>query len=317
VIYSNVDIDRFKYDSFVENSPQGSLFSKSWWLDMWMDDWRCAIINNSAGEIQCAMAVPVLCNRIGELNVLNPPLTRYLGVMFRASSGRAIKVYSEQTKFTEKLVEDFDKYSFYSIFFHYRYDYWIPLRERGFSQETFYTYILNTQISYEEIFSGYRENVRREIRKAEKTNDIKRIGIEEFAPIYFDTFKCQGIPPPISKEKLFEIDPLIDKNTGRYIFGAYKDGVLTAAIYVVEDKAEIRYLMGGKNQKYRSTGAPSLLIDHAIKMAKQKNKKFNFEGSMKIEIARFFRSFGGELTPYYRLSKDNRIMKKFRKEMVF
>lgn len=313
----NADFDRNKYDRFVEQSPQGSIFAKSWWLDMWSPEWRCASIENSFGDILCAMPTPVASNRIGELYVRNPPLTRYLGLMFRASSGRAIKVYSEQTQLTEEFIGKLEKYSYFSMFFHYSYDFWLPLRDHGFSQETYYTYILDTQASEEEIFNGYRENIRREIRKAEKVNHIKNIGIEEFAQIYFETFNQQGLQAPISEGKLYAIDPLIQQNAGRYILGAYEGDVLSAAIYVVDDLGEHRYLMGGKSQKCSVSGAPSLLINHAIKLAKLQNKKFNFEGSMKGEIVRFFRSFGGELTPYYRIYKDDRIMRRFRKRIYF
>ena len=85
------------------------------------------------------------------------------------------------------------------------------MRDAGYSQETYYTYILNTSSSEEKIVNGYRENIRREIRKAEKVNVIKEIDIKKFADIYIDTFNNQGLTPPVSREKLFEIDEVVEK----------------------------------------------------------------------------------------------------------
>lgn len=309
------NFDKIRYDNFVDESPQGSIFAKSWWLDMWSDKWECIFVENAGKELLCAMPIVSFSNRIGEINISQPPLTRYLGIMFRGSSGRSLKIYSEQNQLTNELLTLLPKYDHFSMCFHYAYDFWLPFRDHGFSQETYYTYVLDTSQTMTEITSGYRENIRREIRKAERRNVVKEIDINEFAKVYFDTFKKQGLNAPITRDKLYSIDPVIAKNTGRHILGAYDGDELTAAVYIIEDKHELRYLMGGKNSMYSTSGAPSLLLDRSIKLAKTKEKKFNFEGSIKAEIIRFFRSFGGNLTPYYRIYNDNRTFKKFRRNI--
>jgi lipid II:glycine glycyltransferase (peptidoglycan interpeptide bridge formation enzyme) len=63
------------------------------------------------------------------------------------------------------------------------------------------------------------------------------------------------------------------------------------------------YLFGGMDEAYGDSGAKSLLFWKAINMASEKNLTFNFEGSMIPGVERFFRSFGGELTPVYYIYK--------------
>ena len=59
----------------------------------------------------------------------------------------------------------------------------------------------------------------------------------------------------------------------------------------------------------------------AIKFAKKLGiKYFDFEGSMVPQIERYFRGFGGKLTPYYRINKAKlplEILLKFYRRELF
>jgi hypothetical protein len=60
---------------------------------------------------------------------------------------------------------------------------------------------------------------------------------------------------------------------------------------------------------------------NSIEYAKQiKMPVFDFEGSMLPEVEKYFRDFGGVLTPYYTINKANRIIEiilKFIKPNIF
>ena len=75
--------------------------------------------------------------------------------------------------------------------------------------------------------------------------------------------------------------------------------------YFIWDNHSVYYLMGGSNPSLRNSGAASLLMWEGIIFAIKNNKQFNFEGSMHEHIERFFRAFGAEQTPYYKISKIN------------
>jgi len=57
----------------------------------------------------------------------------------------------------------------------------------------------------------------------------------------------------------------------------------------------------GADPRLRSSGAQSLLFWEAIKLASEKNLKFDFEGSMIEPIERVFRAFGATQVPYLQL----------------
>jgi hypothetical protein len=61
------------------------------------------------------------------------------------------------------------------------------------------------------------------------------------------------------------------------------------------------------NHNLQNFGANSFLILKTIEFASKVSKGFDFEGSMIKSIERFYRGFGGELTPYYQIWKNNMI----------
>ena len=83
------------------------------------------------------------------------------------------------------------------------------------------------------------------------------------------------------------------------------DGHTHSAIYLLHLNSTIYYLIGGGDPKYRNSGAMSLLINEALKLAKDKHCLFDFEGSMIEPIERFFRAFGAVQTPYFQIKKVN------------
>ena len=68
--------------------------------------------------------------------------------------------------------------------------------------------------------------------------------------------------------------------------------------------------MGGGDPALRTSGASSLCLWQAIKLAGEMGKSFDFEGSMIEPIERLFRAFGARQTPYMRVSRSpNRLLR--------
>ena len=60
------------------------------------------------------------------------------------------------------------------------------------------------------------------------------------------------------------------------------------------------YILGGYDVDERHHGASAIAMWEAIKFTKEELglNQFDFEGSMVQQIERFFRKYGGKLTPY-------------------
>ena len=84
-----------------------------------------------------------------------------------------------------------------------------------------------------------------------------------------------------------------------------ENGVCVAAFCLARDAYFVHYLLGAVDIQFRNEGVMSLLMWNAIKFAKSHQVNFNFEGSMHQSIGRYLSSFGGELTPYFQITKAN------------
>src|SRR5690606_37348753 len=70
---------------------------------------------------------------------------------------------------------------------------WLPLFWKGYNQTTAYTYIIEDLKDHSKIFSEFKENVRREIRKAEKTITIHNaLNAERLYANKLKTYKASG-----------------------------------------------------------------------------------------------------------------------------
>lgn len=72
----------------------------------------------------------------------------------------------------------------------------------------------------------------------------------------------------------------------------------------VHDASSAYYLLGGLSRANKVRGALGLLLSDVIaEYAREGVAVFDFEGSMLQGVERFFRSFGGDLVPYYVVSR--------------
>ena len=89
-----------------------------------------------------------------------------------------------------------------------------------------------------------------------------------------------------------------------YTFVVRSQGIPIAGAFVIHDARTAYYLLGGYHSESKHHGAGTLALFDAIRHARGLGlKTFDFEGSMIPAIERYFRGFGGKLTPYYRVNK--------------
>jgi lipid II:glycine glycyltransferase (peptidoglycan interpeptide bridge formation enzyme) len=189
--------------------------------------------------------------------------------------------------------------------FHYSVTNCLPFYWNGFSQSTNYTYVIDELSDLDRIWAGFRENIRREIRKAAGQVGVRPLDdIETFIRLNRMTFERQGMPVPYPAELVRRLDAACNARDARRMFLAEDaDGTPHAVVYLVWDRASAYYLMGGTDPLLRTSGAMSLLMWEAIKYASQVTGRFDFEGSMLQPVERFFRAFGARQIQYARLAR--------------
>lgn len=237
------------------------------------------------------------------LKVTLPPLTPYLGPRVLYPEGiKDSKKSSLEKQVLNELMDQLPKYD--QIIFHTSplVTNWLPFFWKGFSQTTRYTYTL-TPRDTEQSFKALRSNIRREIKKGDKSLTIKQVEeIDSLHKLKLLDYEAKGIPVPYSQEYFQAVVSLCQEKNCSLILNAYtENGALAGSMFFMWDEHFFYYLVGATDPAYRNSGAMSLLMWKGIEEAAKRNLTFNFEGSMIEGIQRFFSSFGSEQTPYFRI----------------
>lgn len=179
-----------------------------------------------------------------------------------------------------------------------------PFLWRKFKVSPQYTYIIDLNVPLTAIRAAMSSERRNDINKAlrdglvvEQVRDYHTV-----KNLVLKTFARQG--KTLAGKYLDKI--LFDFSLGgnAYAFVTHYNGSPIAASFCVHDSDTAYYILGGYDDERRHHGAGPLACWAAIENAQKLGlKHFDFEGSMVRDIERYFRGFGGRLTPYYRVSK--------------
>lgn len=289
-------------EKYIDDSPQGSIFCRPWWLEavapgQW--DYLAEFKNNKISAM-----MPVVWQIKNSQRIIgHPPLTQTLGVLLPEFNCKYVKMLSRQTELIKKLIDKLPDYTFFHQNFNYNFTNWLPFLWKGFSQTTRYTYVIQDLSDLDIIWKGLRENIKTDIRKAEKKlRVLNEPDIDIFLNLNELTFKRQGQSPPYTREFVKRLDNILKEHDARKMFFALdEEDRIHAATYIIWDKKSAYYLMSGADPELRNSGATSLLIWESIKFSSTVTKKFDFEGSIMEPIERFFRAFGGKQMPYFQI----------------
>jgi hypothetical protein len=284
-----------EYDQLVENSPQGTLFCASWWLDAVAPGrWQANELVED-GAVVAAWPTVVRQGRFG-VEHGGAPLTPWLGPLFGTDLRR-----SQEDEMTGRLLERIGRYAQLTARCSPAYDYWTPLYWRGFTQTTRYTWRIDDLSDLDAIFERLRNKVRGAVRRAQREQMIVEVGtLDDFLAIHSDTLERQNrAHDRAGRAAVRALDPAAAARDARTILIARDSGGrATAGGYFVHDSRATYYLMGGISGDAATPYAVPLLLWTAIEQAAGRGTAFDFEGSMLRPIELLVRGFGGRPAPY-------------------
>lgn len=297
------------YGELVERSPQGSVFVSPWWLDAVAPGrWRAHALEHD-GAVVAAWPTVVRRSRLGEVHE-GAPLTPYLGPLL--TGGEGVHRRSREIEQVELLVERLGRFAYLEARCNPAFDYWTPLHWHGFSQTTRYTWRLRGPLDAEAVFAGARENVRREIRKAQRRAvRVEEGSLEEYLCLHEMGSAAGGRAEEARRNVplLGRIDAAAAPRGARTILVA-RDGEerVHSAGYFVHDARWTYYLLGATDPELRTSGAASLVMWEAISRASARGAGFDFEGSMLRPVERFMRAWGGVPAPVSVVRKTSSVL---------
>ncbi len=297
-----------EWDALVDESPQGTIFTRSWWLDaVWPEGYQ--ILRVKRGERTVAgMALANPERHRGARIIRMPLLTQTLGPLLAPHTcGKYETRLSKEMEWLRELVAMIPPVDGLVIHCHHRFTNWLPFCWAGYQQTTRYTYLFDDLHDLAAIHKGMSDKTRNIIRKCQKAGIVVEEceDIETFLPLVRLTFARQGMELPYGEELVRRIDAACAARGARKMFAARdREGNIHTTLYHIYDKKGMHYKMQGSDPALRSSGAALLAQWHAIQYAAAVSAVYDFEGSMVEKIEHVFRSFGAAQKPYFVISKQ-------------
>jgi hypothetical protein len=286
-----------------------SLFEQPWWLDAVAPGTWGAVEVSRDGRVVARLPY-VTEKRLRLRGLIMPPLTQTLGPWLASSEGKQTRQLARQKELMTALIEGLPPHDYFHQRFHYSISNWLPFYWSGFEQTTRYTYVIEPLDDLDLVWAEFPPKTRSAIRKAQKRVAVRTdLDVERFLDINTLSFKRQGLELPYSRELVRHLDAAcVERQARRIFFAEDGQGRIHAALYLVWNENSAYYLMGGNDPSLRNSDAMSLLVWEALQFAASVTEKFDFEGSVIEPVERFFRSFGGTLRPYFRITRFSRRM---------
>ncbi len=260
--------------------------------------------------------------KIGLSVYRNPPFAPAIGPFLRIDAQNAANITSTWKGAISVMADFIDKlpYSVISFSLNKCVIDTQPYIWKKFKVIPEYTYLLDLTISEESLLKRMSSIRRNDINKGAKDGLIVKqlTDYEVIRSLILKTFSRQD--KKINKYYLDKILFEFANDNNSFAFVTYKNNETIACTFSIYDNYTAYYLLGGYDSNNKHHGAGALAVWETIKYAKNLELKyFDFEGSMVPQIEKYFRGFGGQLTPCYRINKAKlpleMLLKFFKREL--
>jgi hypothetical protein len=271
-------LDKQKWDRCIDSSINGLIYAYSFYLDEMADNWDALVLD----DYDAVMPLPWR-KKYGVYYLYQP--------FFCASLG----IFSER-KITEAMAVQFfqsvpAKFKYWDISLNHGNHFILP--EFGVYERM--NYVLNLNSSYENLYSSFKSNIKRNIKKAEELGCTVEKNIP-LTPILVLSKEILGAVSSIEEDdynnfsELYKI--LFEKGmaVNYAVYSVQKELLASCVFFFSHHRAY--YILVGNHPNGKTVGASHLLINAFIKDHAGKKLLLDFEGSDIRNLAFFYGSFG-------------------------
>jgi len=271
------DINKKKWDDCIDRAGNGLVYAYSFYLDTMSKNWDALVFNDYEA------VMPLTWNRKYSVHYLyQPSFTACLGVFGNQLSPGTINEFLKAVP---------AKFKYWDIY----------LNPGNFFKLTDFTlyermnYVLSLNDSYENIYSRYRDNIKRNIKKAEQLGLLinKNIPVTEVISMAKEQAKDFADIAAEDYDRFENLYKLLYQKEKATTYAVYtKEGHLLASVVFFFSHGRAYYILVGNHPNGKTLGASHALINAFIKDHAGQNIKLDFEGSDISSLAFFYSSFG-------------------------
>lgn len=276
-------IDKKKWDACIDNATNGLIYGYSFYLDAMAKSWDGLVLNDYEA------VMPLTRNKKYSICYLyQPAFTACLGIFGKTLTAEKVNDFLKAIP---------SKFSYWDIYFNHGNFF----RLKDFTLYERMNYVLPLNEPCEKLYSNYRENIKRNIKKAEQfglainkniavaeVTALAKQQAREFADLPAEDFK--------RFESLYQL--LYQKEKATTYAVHTKEGQLLAAAVFFFSHNRAYYIMVGNHPDGKTLGASHALINAFIKDHAGQNLLLDFEGSDISSLAFFYSSFGAREEKY-------------------
>ena len=293
-------IDKVKWDACIDKADNGLIYAYSIYLDCMAKNWEALVLDDYDA------VMPLTCNKKYGISYLyQPPFTASLGVFGQAINAEIVSAFLKAIP---------SKYKYWDVYFNQ--GNFFELKDFNLYERA--NYILNLNSDYEKLYSSFRDNIKRNIKKATQFQLTinKNIAVADVIAIAKEY--SVGIGDATEKsfsdfEKLYKLLHQKEKATTYGVYTKEKKLIASAVFFFSHGRAY--YILVGNHPNGKTLGASHALINAFIKDHAGENLLLDFEGSDVSSLAFFYSSFGAAEEKYsaIRLNKLPAIFKWLKK----
>jgi hypothetical protein len=170
----------------------------------------------------------------------------------------------------------------------------------GFKVSVQFTLKLPPGLDEETVWNRLRRNTRNHVRRSSERFVVQEIkDVDAFVSFYDSNLSVRELDnvygSAIMRRLLTEV---LRRGAGTILGCLDSDGSMTAATALVWDRANLYYILATRRATAHS-GAVALLIWQAMKIARERDLEFDFDGVSTAGILEFLSGFGGQLVRRY------------------
>ena len=235
----------------------------------------------------------------------NPPYTPHIGPVYELRASNPAARTDEQRAIMEAMADYLDGgAAVVTLGLSMGISDGLPFYWRGWKVVPHYTYRIDLDRDEGGLLSMMSVQQRNPIKKAIRdgicVEEAQDTG--ELRALVLKTFARQSMS--ISLQDMDGVLASYPPGKSSYCFIARNQGAPIAGVYVIHDDRTAYTLMTGYDDALSHNGAGPLAMWEAIRRARELGLKvFDFEGSVVPPIERYYRGFGGRLTPYLTVNK--------------
>jgi hypothetical protein len=296
-----------EWDELVDKSPHGTIFHYSWWLQTTAAHFKIHVVRNEKGALVAGLPIPFHRRRFLRL-FHSPLLTPYLGPVFDLSAADNIcdrlHLMRSHGELLARSVKSFDSLRYVA-------GACAPDLQgflwAGFKVQLAFTFRFPSTHTPEQITAGMTRTHLQKLKKAMRSNltVTRDESLDDLIALNVKTFEKQGVRPPYSPAFLSKLwNAAYSQERAHLYVARTSEGKPVAALLTVHDKRTTYQIVSGVDHELREIPGAYLVLWTALQDTLRAGRDFDFEGSSLRGVEPFYRRWGANAIPVWRIAKS-------------